>query len=303
MASTGSRAESSPFWLTPASYWMPAHYPRSAWVTHAPFASWLMDALRPRSIVELGTHLGYSCFVFAEAARRLRLGTRINALDSWEGDDHAGFYGEDVFAGVKRIAETDYPDSVRLVRDYFTRSRALFEDASVDLLHIDGRHGYEDALSDYTEWVSAVSEGGVVLFHDVAERGNGFGVWKLWGEIREMGRSFTFEHGHGLGVLTIGEVSSEPLRRLLTADSATTRRIREDYAALGEVVARRAWLETLPNELERVWAEVRDRAAHEDRQAEELDRKRERIEAMEQSTSWRVTAPIRVVGRLRPRRA
>ena len=59
------------FWLTPTSYWSPAHLPASAWYTHTPFAAWLVDTLRPRSIVELGTHFGCSCFAFAEAAKRL----------------------------------------------------------------------------------------------------------------------------------------------------------------------------------------------------------------------------------------
>ena len=35
------------------------------------------------------------------------------ALDSWEGDDHAGHYGEEVYRYVQRIATSDYPDSVR----------------------------------------------------------------------------------------------------------------------------------------------------------------------------------------------
>src|SRR6478752_2260203 len=82
------------FWLTPASYLLPAHYPVSAWLTHAAFASWITDALRPATVAELGTHYGFSCFAFAEAAKRLRTGTTIYAMDSWEGDDHAGFYSE-----------------------------------------------------------------------------------------------------------------------------------------------------------------------------------------------------------------
>ena len=56
------------------------------------------------------------------------------------------------------------------------------------------------------DWRSTVRDGGVILFHDIAERENGFGVWRLWEEIAEPGRSFTFEHGHGLGVLAVGDV-------------------------------------------------------------------------------------------------
>ena len=83
-------------WMSDTSYWMPRHVVESAWLEHAPFAFWLVDAIAPRSIVELGTHNGFSYFTFCEAIKRLRLPARAFALDSWEGDDQAGFYGQDV---------------------------------------------------------------------------------------------------------------------------------------------------------------------------------------------------------------
>lgn len=291
------------FWLRPASYLLPLHYPTSAWVTHAPFAAWLMDVLRPADLVELGTHRGYSCFVFAEAARALGVPTSISALDTWSGDDHAGFYGEDVFEDVCRVVEGHYADSVRLVRGTFSDSRTHFPDASIDLLHIDGRHAYEDVLEDYTSWAGSVRQGGVILFHDIAERDNGFGVWQLWEELTDSSTpSFSFTHGHGLGVLGIGEDHPAPLSELFAASPSLTDRIRTDFEALGERVSRHVWLESLPAEAERAWSDARARARHEDELTAELESTRGRIEALENSTSWRLTGPLRTVGRLRPRR-
>jgi hypothetical protein len=37
-------------WLSAASYWQPPHYTVTAWLEHAPFAYWLMDAIRPRVV-------------------------------------------------------------------------------------------------------------------------------------------------------------------------------------------------------------------------------------------------------------
>ncbi|QIG41063.1 class I SAM-dependent methyltransferase [Microbacterium sp. 4R-513] len=281
---------------------MPAHYPTSAWLTHAAFAAWIVDALRPQAIVELGTHYGFSCFAFAEASKRLGISTRISALDTWEGDDHAGFYDDDVFAYVQEVARTDYPDSVRLVRGRFDESRSRFDDSSVDLLHIDGRHGYEDVLADYSDWRGTVRDGGVILFHDIAERSRGFGVWRLWEELAVPGRSFAFEHGHGLGVLSVGEPVTPALRCLFEADAATAALIRSDFEHLGESAARQAWLLTLPRELEQVRAEVHDRAAHEEVQAGEIEAQRTHIDALTRSTSWRLTAPLRALGARLPRR-
>ena len=298
-----------PFWLSAPAYWVPEHFPPSAWVTHAPFASWLVDVVRPSRIVELGTHYGYSCFAFAEAVKRLGLDTTISALDSWEGDDHAGHYGDEVHEYVASVAAADYPDSVRLVRGWFSQSRPLFADASIDVLHIDGRHAYEDVLTDYSQWRGTVADGGVILFHDIAERENGFGVWRLWEDIAEPGRSFTFTHGHGLGVLAVGRIRHPRLQELFDADEVTATRVRADFERLGESIAHRVRLEALEEELAKVWAEVRSRALHEDQleaelrsQLNEMIEQDRYINALKASRSWRMTAPLRALGKLRPRR-
>lgn len=312
----GNTAIEPPFWLTPCSYWQPAHHPVSAWLTHAPFAAWLIDALRPAEVVELGTHFGFSCFAFAEAAGRLGLDTRISAVDSWQGDDHAGFYGDEVYESVADIAARDYPRSVRLLRGWFSDARPQFADGSVDLLHIDGRHGYDDVSEDYTQWRSAVGDGGIVLFHDIAERDNDFGVWRLWEELAGSERTFQFHHGHGLGVLAVGEPQAGPLRDLFAADESTHDRIRHDFERLGEVVAEAATLRSLPAELERVTIELHAHAAEVFRLRDEVtdqDRRladaqshaadaEARISDLRMSTSWRATAPMRSISRFVRRR-
>ncbi|MDR7185349.1 hypothetical protein J2X85_002383 [Microbacterium trichothecenolyticum] len=297
------------FWLRPTSYWLPVHFPMSAWNTHAPFAAWLIDVLRPASVVELGTHMGFSCFTFAEAAARLGHPMIISALDSWQGDEHAGFYGEEVLESVRAIAERDYPGSVRLVRGWFSESRPLFEDASVDLLHIDGRHGYEDALEDYKAWRSVVRDGGVILFHDIEERDRGFGVWRLWEQLERQHSTFMFHHGHGLGVLAVGDVKVDALQRLFSADEASAERIRADFERLGAEADIRSRLAALPEELRHARlhaAQLEDKVAWFEREAEDLrasvSARDQRIQDLESSTSWRVTAPLRAAGRVLPRR-
>jgi hypothetical protein len=290
-----------PFWLGPTSYWQPARFVTTAWVTHAPFAFWLTDVLRPRSIVELGSHFGFSCFVFAEAAKRLGIELDLRALDSWEGDDQAGFYGDEVYESVRKAADEDYPGIVRLLRGYFADLRPLVADDSADLLHIDGRHGYEDVLEDYTSWRSTVRDGGIILFHDIAEHQAGFGVWRLWDEIAQEHPTFAFAHGHGLGVAAVGEVSDPRLRELFDADEPTAARIRTDYERLGEAVAARARLEQAGQDL--AGAQAALLAYHDEiERLRGIEREnRELIDAMQTSTSWGITAPLRAMGRLRRR--
>jgi hypothetical protein len=289
-------SRSAPTWLRPSSYWQPAHILTSAWLGHAPFAFWLVDVLRPRTIVELGTHYGFSCFAFAEAARRLGLDATVNALDSWVGDDQAGFYGDEVYDSVRTIAECDYPNEVRLMRGWFSESRSAFTSDSVDLLHIDGRHGYEDVRDDFMQWRETVRDGGVVLFHDISERSQGFGVWRLWGELSSSEPSFAFTHSHGLGVLGIGTVPDGPLADLFAVDEAEAEHIRREYQRLGERIQRQAWLEAMPAEvssLHDVVERLQTNIAELDAAIAERDR---RIEEIHASTSWRVTRPLRALG-------
>ena len=113
---------------------------------------WLIAVHRPRVIVELGTHYGFSYLVFAQAVKRLGLAARCFAIDTWEGDEHTGFYGDSVFAELSEYHNRHYSDFSQLVRATFDRALGQFEDGSVDLLHIDGRHFYEDVKHDFETW-------------------------------------------------------------------------------------------------------------------------------------------------------
>jgi hypothetical protein len=282
------------------SYWHPTRIVQSAWLEHAPFAFWLMNVVRPSTYVELGTHNGFSFFTFCEAARRLRLDTTCFALDSWEGDDHAGYYGEEIFQEVREYAESRYPRSAVLLRGYFDESVSSFDDNSIDLLHIDGRHGYEDVKADFESWLPKMSASGVVLFHDVVERESDFGVWRLWEELETRYDSFLFEHGHGLGVVAVGPSGAEALRALLVATPERTALIRDFYRRAGRVITDR-YVQQLDQQETVVLRAENARLAAEAESA--LSRAEEAMATVEQVTgsySWAATKPLRSVVGLIP---
>lgn len=176
----------------------------SAWIQHIPFAFYLIEVLRPKVVVELGTHTGVSYSAFCQAIKELNLNTKAYAIDSWTGDEQTGFYGNEIFEDFQDFNSRNYESFSTLIRSRFDDSVQEFEDGTIDLLHIDGCHKYEQVKHDFETWKSKVSERGVVVFHDTDVFRDEFGVWKLWEEISHQYPSFKFKHGNGLGILLIG---------------------------------------------------------------------------------------------------
>ena len=225
--------------ISPASFWVPDYLCQTAWTEHAPFAFWLCDAVRPRRFIELGTHYGYSYFAICQAIDRLGLGTAAYAVDTWQGDEHAGFYDESVFQSVALRNGEKYSAFSTLLRSTFDEALGYFADKSVDLLHIDGRHLHEDVAHDFATWRPKLTDNAVVLFHDTNVRERGFGVWGFFAELASQLPSFQFFHGHGLGVLVPGGQVPPGLSPLFAALPETADRVRAAYGALGAALSLR----------------------------------------------------------------
>lgn len=178
--------------------------PSSAWREHLPFAMYLISQLRPQLVVELGTHRGDSYCAMCQAVGELKIRTRCYAVDTWTGDEHAGLYGEQVFEDLKKHHDPLYSGFSTLLRMTFDGARERFADGSIDLLHVDGLHTYGAVKHDFMTWLPKMSQQSIMLFHDISVFDRDFGVHQLWAEIADKYPSFSFHHGHGLGVLCAG---------------------------------------------------------------------------------------------------
>jgi hypothetical protein len=228
-AETGARR----FYLPPSLERFEArHIVFSTWIDHLPFAFDLVEAIRPRTLVELGTQGGLSYFCFCQAVAAYALPTRCFAVDTWAGDAHTDPYGEEVYENVCAHNAEHYAAFSKLLRMRFDEARDEFDSESIDLLHIDGYHTYEAVKHDFEAWYPKVRPAGIVLLHDITARLRDFGAWRFWAEIEARHECFAFRHGFGLGVVRKpgGPPSEAPLLQLLfSPDESRRERLRELY--------------------------------------------------------------------------
>ncbi|WP_245318020.1 MULTISPECIES: class I SAM-dependent methyltransferase [unclassified Mesorhizobium] len=202
---------------------------------------WLIDSLRPHRFVELGTHTGVSYCAACQAIELLGLSCSCYAIDTWKGDEHAGFYDEGVYAGLATYHDAKYSAFSRLVRSTFDEAVGHFEDESIDLLHIDGMHTYDAVRHDFETWRPKLTKNAIVLFHDTNVRERDFGVFRLWSEVSAGRPHFEFLHGHGLGVLAMGNSYPKAVEALFTSGEQDhgQEAVRTIFAHLGQAVAQR----------------------------------------------------------------
>jgi len=208
----------------PPSRFLPRRYkPRNvgSWSGHLAFASDLIAATQPSIIVELGTHWGEAYFTFCQTVDELGLSSLCYAVDHWQGDEHAGQYGEEVFDDVSQYNERYYRQFSYLLRKSFDDALSQFAEDSIDLLHIDGLHTYEAVSHDFNSWLPKVKQGGIILLHDICPKHQDFGVWRFWDEIKaEFPDTFEFHHSWGLGVVGKGRITRGSLLSELLFDGS-----------------------------------------------------------------------------------
>ncbi len=206
----------------------------SAWLGHLPFAAWLTQTFEPKVFVELGMHWGHSYFTFCQVSSELNLTTKCYAVDTWQGDDLAGLYSNDVFSHVNAHNQAHYANFSRLLRMTFDDAVSSFSDGSIELLHVDGLHTYESVKHDFETWLPKLAPGAIVLFHDTNVREREFGVWKLWEELqRRYPNNLEFMHSYGLGVLQLDGANEDKKMVWLDSDSFNQQLLKDYFSALG----------------------------------------------------------------------
>lgn len=181
------------------------------WSGHRVFAYDYVQNIKPTHIVELGSHYGCSSFAFLQAIKDSKLESDFVAIDTWEGD-RLTRYGntENVYDLFKRVKNICYGElSCTMLKNRFEEVVDCFEDESIDLLHIDGSHEYDDVKKDFLMWKKKVKKNGAIFFHDIAPEyveGSLMGSHYFWKELcTEYSYTIEFPFSYGLGVLFFSE--------------------------------------------------------------------------------------------------
>lgn len=232
-----------------------------------------MEALTPKTVVELGTHNGFSFLTLCQSVKQMGLDSKIYAIDTWQGDEHAGFYSSDVFDDLEKEVQKLYPGIGIMLRSTFDEARPRFTSGSIDLLHIDGRHKYEDVFHDFHTWKDTLSDKGVVLFHDTRVQRSDFGVWKFWSELEDSFPSFEFFHGHGLGILVLGRNVPSIILDLCNANFEEKTLVREVYSQLGSKNSLEYTSSSAVSAHQKTYKDLSDMIANRDKKNKELTEK------------------------------
>ncbi len=180
----------------------------SPWSGHRRFAYDLVSYYEPEMIVELGSFYGCSAFAFMQAVKDQKLRTQICAVDLWEAEDVFTLqdYEQNIYGFFLKVKTEVFHDiDAEMLKMSFDQANSRFAEKSIDILHIDGSHAYEDVKHDFELWIPKMKQDGMVLFHDISEQklyGKTTGSSIFWLELKES-YAYTMEmqHSWGLGIL------------------------------------------------------------------------------------------------------
>ncbi len=74
-----------------------------------------VNALRPKVLVELGTFRGASYCAFCQAVKTTKIETKCFAVDTWQGDEHAGSLEPNALSKLRAHHDPLYKDFSRLI--------------------------------------------------------------------------------------------------------------------------------------------------------------------------------------------
>lgn len=123
---------------------------------------------RALDVVEIGSWQGRSTIVLARALRERPEGGVVSAIDPHSGTAlHESTGVADTFEAFRaNVSRAGVADLVEPIRAEASTARVRFAERSVDVLFVDGAHGYDEVVRDIDDWTPALRDVATVAFHD-----------------------------------------------------------------------------------------------------------------------------------------
>lgn len=129
----------------------------------------LLEAKKPRTIVELGRNYGCSTRLFTQNVER-----NGGTIESWDLKHWPGFLEIMAENGYESSPIANYPGDfflhkkahIRVAHSIKTPVGHDIEQYGVDFLLIDTEHGIENLLPEYCRWREYLNAGAMIAFHD-----------------------------------------------------------------------------------------------------------------------------------------
>lgn len=118
--------------------------------------------LRPRSYLEIGTRFGYSMIAVSRGAPSLE---RIVSCDLQSYDNPLGLPSQQI--AEQNLRGAGYKGDALFIADDSRRLQSHLSEETFDLIHVDGDHSFEGALSDIRMCFELLRPGGTMLIDDV----------------------------------------------------------------------------------------------------------------------------------------
>lgn len=204
---------------------------------HLPLLMAVVDLVKPRRLVEIGTLRGAGFLAMCQSVWAGQFACDAVAVSGWDEGQGEQSHAESAFETFKFLIRK-YSDFAAFLRRTPRAAAGRFEDGSVDLLMVDGHCDATELRRSLEAWLPKLSARGVLLLHDVNSSDSRFSLWRVWEELGAKYPSFLFPHSEGLGVVCVGDHVPGALPALLQA-AANDRHIRsllrQHFASMGRL--------------------------------------------------------------------
>lgn len=249
---------------------------------------------RRRCHLEIGALFGAATIFSCHAVKLAEKEVVTIVVDPFE-----GYYDEDVdVVTKKRVDEKTFwanidkygfrRDMVEIMKGLSTDGDIIraIKELEIASLFIDGNHSYDGVKSDWMNFSPQVVQGGYVLFDDYNST--------AWPEVAEFVNKEVLSNLLGKWEVVLVYGNSIVLKRVdveqgegLTASEVYYHKLRD----------RERTIEQMKREMHEMKTEMHEMKRAIQRINREVETKRERIDAIHNTWSWRITSPLRYLGK------